>query len=175
MALTASPALLFLWDCISCFCGCGLGGGLLKRLQNDLISQATEKMKAAFLLQYTPYHWNMTPKPFAKHLKSYSCFGFGTGFPGEGSVRGEKLIECGWNASDPRLCPRAFSGGAPRRRGSWGLVGVLTFCLFTRQLNPGWTQVLPSRRLREWLAVLFSLVFYIGSGGGRFRSLALTK
>lgn len=93
-----------------------------------------------------------------------SCSGFGLGlrtrFLGKGSVREGKCIESGWNASDPRRCPRAFSRGAPRTRGLQRLVGALTFLPFHTPIKPRLNPS-ASQPLAPGVAVLFSLVFYI--------------
>lgn len=70
-------------------------------------------------------------------------------------MREEKLIE-----SSPKLCSQGLSRGAPRKRVLGRLVGALTFCLFTCQLNPGSTQALPSRWLQEWLSFSASSFIY---------------
>lgn len=98
----------------------------------------------------------------------------GLDFQGEGSVRGKKLIESGWNASDPRLCPQGLQRRCPQKERLMGpgrSANILPFHTPIKpRLNPS-----ASQPQAPGVAVLFSLVFYIGSQGGRFRSLALTK
>lgn len=91
----------------------------------------------------------------------------GTGFTGEGLVREEKITASSWNASDPRLCPKAFNR-AKRFLKLGRSANILPFHTpIKSSLNPKASQL-----LAPGVAVLFRLVFYIGSLGRRFKSLA---
>lgn len=124
-----------------------LGRGIIKgQLQSYWIYQTSGNSRNTFLWQYTLCCWNTTRKT--------GCFtlAFSPGFLGEGAGKEEKWKWLGgkW------LLPRTFSRGAPRKRGSQSLAAGRAFCLFTCQLNPIWTQVLP-RPLAPGAIVLLSL------------------
>lgn len=90
-----------------------LGRGIIKGAAKYLICQASEKMKTAFRWQYTALKHD--PVALCKAPEEPPLV-VTTGFLGE-RWWWERNWLSGWNASDPRLCPGAFSRGAPRRRG----------------------------------------------------------
>lgn len=147
-----------------------LGKGVIKGTARIFhlpsIRENANSLPLAKNIPHTMETWSCSP---LQSTWRASCFGFGfrTGFGGEGSVRGEKLIE-----SDPTLCPQGFSRGAPRKsfRESGRSTNILPFHMPIKpRLNPSASQPAAG------VAVLFSLVFYMLVEGGRLRSLALTK